>query len=76
MPAGSRGPTAGDGRFEITIITGDDERHVLPASAVSVTAVVALTQAVTVMMWDPPNRTLIAANVVGQTLWTVWDGNS
>jgi hypothetical protein len=70
------GTDGGDGRFEIMIITGDDERHVLPASAASVTAVVALTQAGTVMMWDPPNQTLIAANVVGQMRWTIRDGSS
>jgi hypothetical protein len=69
------GPTAGTAGFEIMIVTGDDERHVLPASAASVTAVVALAQAGTVMAWDPPNRTLIAANVVGQMPWTVRDGS-
>ena len=59
------GTDGGDGRFEIMIVTADDERHALPASAASVTAVVALAQAGTVMVWDPPNRTLIAAHVVG-----------
>ena len=49
------GTDGGDGRFEIMIVTGDDERHVLPASAASVAAVVALAQAGTVMAWDPPN---------------------
>ena len=29
------------------------------------TALVALTQADTVLAWDPANRTLIAANVIG-----------
>jgi hypothetical protein len=48
----------------------------LPASAASVTAVVALAQADTVMMWDPPNRVLIVANVVGQMPWTVRDRSS
>ena len=66
----------GDGRFEIMIVTEDDQRHELPASAASVTALVALAQAGTVMMWDPPNQTLIAANVVGQMPWTIRDGNS
>jgi hypothetical protein len=66
----------GDGRFDIMIVTEDDQRHELPASAASVTAVVALAQAGTVMMWDPPNRVLIAANVVGQMPWTVRDGSS
>ena len=48
----------------------------LPASAASVTAVVALAEAGTVMVWALPNRTLIAANVVGQMPWTVQDGSS
>ena len=58
------GTDGGDGRFDIMIVTGDDQRHELPA------------QAGPVMMWDPPNRTLIAANVVGQMPWTVRDGGS
>jgi hypothetical protein len=66
----------GDGRFDIMIVTEDDQRHMLPASAASVTAVVALAQADTVMMWDPPNRVLIVANVVGQMPWTVRDRSS
>jgi hypothetical protein len=70
------GTGGGDGRFEIMIVTADDERHELPASAASITAVVALAQADTVMMWDPLNQTLIAANVVGQMPWTVRDGSS
>ena len=70
------GTGGGDGRFEIMIVTADDQRHELPASAASVTAVVALAQADTVLMWDPPNQTLIVANVVGQMPWTVRDGSS
>lgn len=66
----------GDGRFDIMIVTGDDQRHELRASAASVTAVVALAQAGTVMMWDPTNQTLIVANVVGQMPWTVRNGGS
>jgi len=58
-------------QFEIMIITEDDQRHVVPASAASVTAVVALARAGTVMAWDPEDDTLIAANIVGQMPWTV-----
>ena len=32
------------------------------------TALVALTQADTVLLWDPTNRTLIVANLVGKWL--------
>ncbi len=60
-----------DERFEIMIVTEDDQQHTMPASAASMTALVALAQADTVMAWDPQNGTLIAANVVGQMPWTV-----
>jgi hypothetical protein len=33
-------------------------------------ALVALAQAGTVLAWDPANRTLIAANIVGRMPWT------
>jgi hypothetical protein len=60
----------GDGRFEVLIVTEDDQRHVMPASPASMTALVALAQADTVMMWDPTNRSLIVANIVGTMPWT------
>ena len=61
----------GDGRFELMVITEDDEIHTMPASPASVSAVVALSQADTVLAWDPANGTLIAANVVGTMPWTI-----
>jgi hypothetical protein len=33
-------------------------------------ALIALTQADTVLPWDPANRTLVAANLVGTMPWT------
>jgi tartrate dehydratase beta subunit/fumarate hydratase class I family protein len=58
-------------QFEIQIITDDDQRHVVPASAAAATAVVALARAGTVMAWDPEGGgTLIAANIVGRMPWT------
>jgi hypothetical protein len=62
---------SGDGRFELMIVTEDDEIHTMPASPASVSAVVALSQADTVLAWDPASRTLIAANVVGTMPWTI-----
>src|SRR5689334_2146361 len=41
----------GDGRFEVQIITEDDQRFAVPASPASMTALVALAQANTVMVW-------------------------
>jgi hypothetical protein len=65
-----------DGQFEILIITEDDQRHTMPATAASMAAVVALARADTVMAWDPADRRLIIANIVGQMPWTVRDDGS
>jgi hypothetical protein len=64
------GPDGDDGRFEILIVTEDDQRHVAAPSPAAMTALIALTQAGTVLAWDPADRTLIAANVVGTMPWT------
>ena len=60
----------GDGQFEVMIVTEDDQRYGVPASPASMTALVALAKADTVMMWDPTNRSLIVANIVGTMPWT------
>jgi hypothetical protein len=59
-----------DGRFQLMLITSDDQQHILEPSPVAVTALVALAQADTVLVWDPENRTLIAANLRGRMPWT------
>ncbi|HEX6506294.1 MAG TPA: hypothetical protein VF221_01560 [Chloroflexota bacterium] len=59
-----------DGRFEVMIVTEDDQQYVVPASPASMTALVALARADTVMAWDPTNRSLIVANIVGTMPWT------
>jgi hypothetical protein len=64
------GPEGDDGRFELLIITSDDERHVLAPSPAAMTALVALARADTVLVWDPEDRTLIAANLRGTMPWT------
>jgi hypothetical protein len=64
----------GDGRFEIQIITEDDQRFAVPANSTSMAALVALAGADTVMAWDPVNRSLIIANIVGTMPWTITDG--
>jgi len=64
------GPDGDDGRFGIQIVTEDDHRHVAAPSAAAMTALIALTQADTVLAWDPADRTLIAANLVGRMPWT------
>jgi hypothetical protein len=62
---------AGTDRFEIMFITDDDERHVAEATPAAMVALIALARADTALLWDPPNRTLIAANVIGTMPWTV-----
>ncbi|MGH3188874.1 MAG: hypothetical protein ACRDPY_34495 [Streptosporangiaceae bacterium] len=64
------GPDGEPGRFEIMIITEDGQRHVVAPSPAAMTALIALTQAGTVLAWDPADRTLIAANLVGTMPWT------
>lgn len=64
------GSDGGDGRFEILIVTDDDERHAVPLSPAATTALLAISGADPVLMWDPTNHTLIAANIVGAMPWT------
>ena len=65
----------GDGQFTVLLITEDDQRVAVPVSPASMTALVALAQANTVMVWDPENGgTLIIANIVGTMPWTLTDG--
>lgn len=59
-----------DGRFEVMFITEDDQRHVVTPSPAAVTALLAITQAPTILMWDPDGPILIAANLVGKMAWT------
>lgn len=64
------GEDAEDGRFDVMIVTEDDEQHFLSPSPSAMTALVALANADTVLVWDPTNRTLIAANLRGTMPWT------
>jgi hypothetical protein len=63
------GADGDDGHFELMIVTDDDHQHTLTPSPATMTALVALTQADdTVLLWDPTNRTLIVANLIGKWL--------
>lgn len=64
----------GDGQFEVLIVTDDDQRYTMPTTPESMTALVALAKADTIMVWDPLNRSLIVANIIGTMPWTV-DGS-
>jgi hypothetical protein len=64
------GPDGDPGRFEIMIVTDDDQKHFAAPSPESMTAIIALTQADSVLVWDPDGPSLIAANLVGKMPWT------
>ncbi len=64
------GAEGGDGEFAVMIVTDDDERYAIPTSPASMAALAALIQADPLLLWDPTNRTLIAANLVGRMPWT------
>jgi hypothetical protein len=59
-----------DGRFEVMIVTSDDRKHVVAPSPAAMTALVALAEADTVLVWDPADRRLIVANLRGTMPWT------
>ena len=58
----------GDGRFELMLVTDDDERHFLTPSPTAMSALLMLTKEDNVVLWDPTNRTLIVANIMGSWL--------
>ena len=64
------GADSADGHFELMIVTSDDRHYVVAPSAAAMTALVALAQADTVLVWDPADRRLIAANLRGTMPWT------
>lgn len=64
------GPDGGDGQFQVLFVTDDDERHVVAPSPAAMSALVALARADTVLVWDPVDRRLIAANLRGTMPWT------
>ena len=64
------GPDREDGDFKLMIVTSDDRKHVVAPSPAAITALVALARADTVLVWDPADRTLIAANLRGTMPWT------
>jgi len=49
---------------------GDDRQHVVAPSPAAMTGLVALAEADTVLVWDPTDRSLIAANLRGTMPWT------
>jgi len=57
-----------DGRFDVMIVTADGQQHAVAPSPAVMTALLAVAKADAILLWDPANRTLIAANIVGTWL--------
>lgn len=57
-----------DGRFEVMLVTAEGQQHTIAPSPASMTALLALAKADAILLWDPADRTLIAANIVGTWL--------
>jgi hypothetical protein len=57
-----------DGRFEVMIVTADGQQQTFSPSPASMTALLALARTDAILLWDPADRTLIAANIVGTWL--------
>ncbi len=66
------GPPGEDGSFALLLVDEDGNRHTLEPSPAAMTAIIAMTQAETVLLWDPNGRTLIVSNLVGQWLPDTW----
>jgi len=66
------GADRADGAFELMLVTEDGARHTVAPSPATVTALIALSRAGAVLLWDPTDRVLIAANVVGDWLPQDW----
>jgi hypothetical protein len=62
------GPDGTDGRFEVMIVNADGQQHTAAPGPAAMTALLALAKADTILLWDPADRTLIAANIVGTWL--------
>jgi hypothetical protein len=50
------GADGDEGDFELMIVTSDGRHHVVAPSPAAMTALVALAQADTVLVWDPADR--------------------
>src|ERR1700761_1307570 len=62
------GPDGEDGRFEVMIVTADGGKHILAPSPAAMTALLAMAKSDVILLWDPEDQTLIAANIVGTWL--------
>jgi hypothetical protein len=68
------GTDSQDGRFEIMLVTEDGAQHTIVPSPAAVPGILALARPGVILLWDPANKTIIAANIVGTWLTETPDG--
>jgi hypothetical protein len=60
------------GEFELLVVCESGARHSLPMAAGEASAVVALTRAGSVLLFDAESKTLVVANMVGEWIPSTW----
>ena len=60
------------GAFELQFVTEDERRHSVRVAPQDVAAVLAMTRASDVLLWDPNADTLIAPNLAGEWMQLTW----
>jgi hypothetical protein len=63
---------AGDGRFDLLIITEDEQRHSASTTAAALTALASVIRDGVVLLWDPEGPVLIVGNLLGQWIPLDW----
>lgn len=64
--------SAGDGRFELLIVTEDEQRHSAPTTAADLTALASVIRNGVVLLWDPEGQVLIIGNLHGEWIPLDW----
>jgi len=65
-----------DEAFELMVVTEDEQRHAVRVPTAQVGPLVAITQgAGVVLLWDPEDDTLVAANLVGEWVPPTWSAS-
>ena len=62
----------GDGRFELLIVTEDEQRHSTPVTAADLTALASVVRDGVVLLWDQEGQVLIIGNLLGQWIPLDW----
>jgi hypothetical protein len=64
--------SAGDGVFELLIVTEDEQRHTVPTTAADLTALASIIRDRVVLLWDADGQVLIVGNLLGEWIPLDW----